>query len=127
MKIFDKRLPAAIRFSYILNVLLLIVMIFIMVRGIFISRVVFPNVEVGNEMWFKVTHISAALLSLLLVGIHVGIHWKWVVNTASRLWPVKLPVRWSGQIMKGLTALILIFGIYQMDFNKLCIKSIRHI
>ncbi|GAA3319756.1 hypothetical protein GCM10020331_027960 [Ectobacillus funiculus] len=68
------------RFGYLLNLLLLITMTFNMVSGIIISRVVFPNINIGNEMWFKVTHISVSFLTLILVAVHVGLHWQWVIQ-----------------------------------------------
>ncbi|RXZ01364.1 hypothetical protein DMO16_17905 [Fictibacillus sp. S7] len=75
-KLFDKKLPGKTRFSYGLNLLLLLCMATIMVSGIFVSRVLFPNVNIGNEGWFKMLHISLSFLTLIIVGIHVGMHWK---------------------------------------------------
>ncbi|MDG0794251.1 DUF4405 domain-containing protein [Cohnella ginsengisoli] len=48
------------------------------------SRIVFPQVAVGNEMWFKVTHISVSFLVLAIVGVHVGLHWNWVMNMVKK-------------------------------------------
>ncbi|SFB23314.1 MULTISPECIES: DUF4405 domain-containing protein [unclassified Bacillus (in: firmicutes)] len=82
-KLFDRKLPAKTRFGYFLNILLLIAMIFVIVSGILISHVVFPNINIANEPWFKVSHISVSFLTLLLVGLHVGLHWQWVMNVSN--------------------------------------------
>ena len=65
--------------------MLLITMSFIMISGIFISRVVFPNINVGNEQWFKVSHISVSFLVLILVAAHIGLHWQWVINVCKNM------------------------------------------
>lgn len=49
VKLFDCKFLCRIKFGYFLNIMLLIIMLFIMVSGIFILRVVFLNINVGNE------------------------------------------------------------------------------
>jgi hypothetical protein len=48
-KIFDPNLPKKTRFSLLLNVLLLFTMSGIIVTGILISKVVFPNLAIGSH------------------------------------------------------------------------------
>ncbi|RUT33575.1 DUF4405 domain-containing protein [Paenibacillus zeisoli] len=113
-KLFDRKLPGMTRFSYLLNLLLLISMTFIVVSGILISEIVFPGFHIGNTPWFKISHISVSFLGLILIGVHVGLHWKWVVNVAKKMVRVKSSKAPLGIIAKVLAALILLFGGYQM-------------
>ncbi|USK69622.1 DUF4405 domain-containing protein [Peribacillus asahii] len=114
LKLFDKKLPWKTRGNYLLNLLLLVSMSFIIISGVLISRVVFPNINVSNERWFQMTHISISFLVLALVGIHVGLHWQWVVNVWKKIWKYEPKKVWIGYAMKGATVLILLFGLYKM-------------
>ncbi|XJZ26541.1 DUF4405 domain-containing protein [Bacillota bacterium Lsc_1132] len=115
LKIFNRKLPAKTRFSYLLNLLLLMMMTFIIISGIFISRVLFPNITIGNERWFQMTHISVSFLTLILVGVHVGLHWKWVMNVWNRMLAVKNTKPWVGVLLKVIAATLFLFGAYQIN------------
>jgi hypothetical protein len=77
-KIFSKDLKKKTRFSYLLNVILLIDMLAIMVSGIFISKVVLPNFRYFTNVNWMPIHIVSAILGLVIVGIHIGLHWNWI-------------------------------------------------
>ncbi|SDN11715.1 protein of unknown function [Fictibacillus solisalsi] len=113
-KLFDKKLPGKTRFSFGLNLLLLICMATIMASGIFVSRVLFPNVNIGNEGSFKMLHISLSFLTLIMVGIHVGMHWKWVINVWNKMLSIKEPRSWMNWAAKGVMAVVLVFGLFQI-------------
>ncbi|MDQ0193596.1 DUF4405 domain-containing protein [Paenibacillus wynnii] len=115
LKMFDRSLSWRVRGSYALNFLLMVSMTFIIVSGIMISHVVFPNINVGNEGWFKMTHISVSFLVLALIGIHVGLHWQWVVNMCKKMTRVKKSRAWMRYVAQGLTLIILLFGLYQIN------------
>ncbi|WP_339818500.1 DUF4405 domain-containing protein [Paenibacillus sp. FSL R7-0216] len=114
MKLFDRKLPLKTRFSYVLNLLLLASMGFVIISGIFISRVVFPNIHLGNESWFKLTHMSVSYLVLILVAIHIGLHWKWAVGVFHQIIHYRMKKPRLGVLAKVAVALLLVFGVYQM-------------
>lgn len=114
-KIFDRKLTAKTRVSYFLNLLLFILMMFIIVSGIFISRVLFPNITIGNEHWFQLTHISVSFLTLIIVGVHVGLHWRWVMNIWTRMLALKNIMPWAGIALKIAAAVLFLFGAYQIN------------
>ncbi|MNO23202.1 hypothetical protein D3C76_130010 [compost metagenome] len=87
---------------------------FVIISGIFISRVVFPNIHVGNESWFKLTHMSVSYLVLILVAIHIGLHWKWVVGVFHQIIHYRMKKPRLGVLAKVAVALLLVFGVYQM-------------
>lgn len=114
LKLFDSKLPFTTRFNYFLNLLLLVTMLFVIISGIFISRVVFPNINIGNEQWFKMAHMSVSYLALVLVAIHVGMHWTWVINRFKKIIKLKSKRPVVGLVAKLAAAALLIFGSYQM-------------
>ncbi|USK59214.1 DUF4405 domain-containing protein [Peribacillus asahii] len=116
LNLFNKKLPWKTRGNYLLNLLLLVSMSFIIISGVLVSRVIFPNIHVANERWFQMTHISISFVVLILVGIHVGLHWQWVVNVWKKtIWKHEPKKVWIGYAMKGATVLILLFGLYKMS------------
>lgn len=114
-KLFDRKLPWNIRGSYALNLLLLISMSFVIISGVLISKVVFPNIQVTNQMWFRITHIAVSFLVLLLVGIHTGLHWQWVVNVWKKMWRFKSKSLLGRYAARTLTVLVLLFGLYEIN------------
>lgn len=114
VKLLDRKLPFRTRLSYVLNLLLLASMGLVIVSGLFISRVVFPNLRFGNESWFKMAHMSVSYLVLILVAVHIGLHWKWVVGVFHQIihYRIKKPV--LGVLAKVAVAFLLVFGGYQM-------------
>ncbi|WP_042462591.1 DUF4405 domain-containing protein [Neobacillus dielmonensis] len=114
LKLFDRKLPAKTKWGYVLNLLLLITMAFIIISGILISRVVFPNINFGNEQWFKMSHMAISYIALILVAAHVGLHWKWVINVFKDIVKVKTSKPVSGIIAKVMTVGLLVFGSYEI-------------
>ncbi|MED4215486.1 DUF4405 domain-containing protein [Priestia megaterium] len=115
VKLFDRKLPRRTKFGYFLNIMLLITMSFIMVSGIFISRVVFPNINVGNEQWFKISHISVSFLVLILVAAHIGLHWQWVINVCKNMTKFKKLKKSLSIAAKLGTVALLVVGIYEIN------------
>ncbi len=114
LKLLNKKLPWKTRFGYLLNVLLLITMTAIIVTGIIISKVVFPNLTVGNERWMQMLHISVSYITLVLVAIHVGLHWQWVMNLSKKIVKVKALPNWFDYIVKISVVALFLFGAYEI-------------
>ncbi len=74
------------RLSYILNAALLVDMAVIIVTGILISETLGLNLGVARDaqMTFKSLHVLASNFSLMLVGTHVAIHWKWILSNSKK-------------------------------------------
>lgn len=125
LKLFDRKLSFKTKFGYLLNLLLLISMAFIITSGIFISRVVFPNINIGDEQWFKISHLSISYLVLILVAVHIGLHWKWVINVFNNIIKVKTHKPILGIIAKVATIALLVFGGYQMYSSNFIIQVQR--
>lgn len=83
-RFFDK-LSRSARINDVLNALLFIDTTIVIFTGMLISESVLPLLGVTltpNGGW-RVVHTLSADLSLMLVGLHVALHWQWIVNVAS--------------------------------------------
>ena len=87
-KIFDLKLPKKTRFSLLLNILMLVTMSGIIVTGILISKVVFPNLAVGSHS-IRGIHSLFANTTLALVGLHIGVHWQWILSICKKSFKTK--------------------------------------
>ncbi|MDX8367909.1 DUF4405 domain-containing protein [Cytobacillus sp. IB215665] len=83
-KIFSKRIRGKALLSYLLNITLLLDMLFIMVSGLLISEVIFPNFRYFTSINWLALHIILSILGLLIVGVHLGLHWQWIKQIGSQ-------------------------------------------
>jgi len=85
-KTFFQKLIHESRFNYVLNSLLFTAMTATMLSGIMISRSVLATFGIvlnAGPAWRSI-HSLSANLSMLLVGLHFAMHWKWIVNSVKR-------------------------------------------
>lgn len=81
-RIFDKSFNRKQKFMYVLNTLLLILFITAGISGIMMSKIVFKlEGRIGNMFILRYVHVFSAVLSVILIGIHIGIHWKMIIHT----------------------------------------------
>ncbi|MCA9888995.1 MAG: DUF4405 domain-containing protein [Anaerolineae bacterium] len=79
---FFKTLLHESRFNYALNLALFIDLAVVTVTGIAISRTIGLSFNVDHA--WETIHIIAAELSLVLVGLHVAMHWKWIATHVTK-------------------------------------------
>jgi len=79
---FFRKSTGRARFNYALDVLLLAGLILMILSGIPIARTIdFSWFKLGGSpMFWRVMHTSSSLITLVLFGIHLGLHWNWVVQ-----------------------------------------------
>ncbi|MBJ2176492.1 DUF4405 domain-containing protein [Aureibaculum sp. A20] len=83
---FFKKNPNKTRFDYILNWSLFLLMILVTVSGIVISEAALPLFGIHFEpdpFWSQIHTISATLFMVIL-GIHLALHWRWIVGAFSK-------------------------------------------
>jgi hypothetical protein len=83
---FFKKLWHSSRLNYVLNLGLLVALTTVMFSGLMISKNVLPTLGLsglGNPGW-KMIHSTSADAILILIGLHVALHWKWIVNSVKR-------------------------------------------
>lgn len=67
------KVPAAIKAGLIVDILLLICFAFIGISGILISHTILTGISSDN-IFFKLGHMFAGGLSVILLGVHIGLH-----------------------------------------------------
>jgi len=79
---FFRRIPGRARLNYFLDILLLTGLTLIIISGLAIARTIdFSWLKLGGSHFFwRAMHASSSLLVLVLFGIHLGLHWKWVLQ-----------------------------------------------
>jgi hypothetical protein len=79
---FFRKCSGKARINYILDVLLLAGITLMIISGIAIARTIdFSWLKLGaSTNFWRVMHTSSSLITLVLFGIHLGLHWNWVIN-----------------------------------------------
>jgi len=83
------------RFKFVIDLLLLIAFVLVMLSGILISRSLLPLVGIQtnhHSIWTRI-HSLASDLTFLLMAVHLGLNWDWIVCVFKRY--VWKPL-WSG-------------------------------
>lgn len=110
--IFSKKLNARTRIGYFLNLLLLADLVIIIISGIFISKVLFPAFPLQSNFFNPSTHIAASYLILALIGIHLGLHWRWVMNLFKKIFRIKKVGNVAKYAIRIMAALVFAIGLY---------------
>lgn len=109
-RFFSTSLSPKVRLGYIVNLLLAITFIFAIISGIQTSQVLFPADSHGS-IWRGIHHFCGAV-SIILVGIHLGLHWTFISNMVKKIIPLKDVARKSISIT--LLIAVLAFGFYSI-------------
>ena len=97
----------------IVNAVMLILLIVIIATGILISLYATPIVRLRGltSIYVHGTHLAAAVLFYLIVGIHVGFHWHAIWNAILRSFSLHIPASIS-RIFDALGVLLIIAGLH---------------
>lgn len=79
-----KSLSGQLRLTWLVNAALFISMTTVIASGLVISEVVLPRASVANAGFWHLLHTQSSNASLALVGLHLGLNWRWVVDTCRR-------------------------------------------
>jgi hypothetical protein len=79
---FFRKSTGRARFNYALDILLFAGLILMILSGMAIAKTIdFSWLNLGGSMMFwRVMHTSSSLITLTLFGIHLGLHWNWVLQ-----------------------------------------------
>ncbi len=85
-KTFFKKVLHESRFNYVLNVALFADMAFVTISGILISRTLGLNLALGEDFrrTLQTLHMVGSELVLIIVALHVAMHWKWIKTNGSK-------------------------------------------
>lgn len=114
LKLFSSKMNLRAKFGYIVDALLLLCFVVIIISGIPISHILLPNFRINSSINFRAIHISISYVALLLVGIHIGLHWNWAVNVFKKIFGIRSKKKILGFIAKLAVVLLFIFGSYNI-------------
>lgn len=114
LKLFNKNMATRTRIVYLLDLLLLIDVVVIILSGIFISKVIFPNLRLTGITSLKGIHIFASYLSLAIIGIHLGLHWNWVMIVFKKIFNIPQKKVFT-YIARLLVIIVVLFGVYSFN------------
>lgn len=79
-----RQMPGTLRLSAVLNTLLFVAMTLVTVSGVLISEAVVPGLAIGGtgRGFWRFLHTQAANATLIIVGLHLALHWRWLLGTA---------------------------------------------
>ena len=83
---FFKKLLHESRLNYVLNMALFADMAFVTVSGILISRTIGLNLSLAQDFrrTLQSLHMVGSELVLIIVALHVAMHWKWIKTNGAR-------------------------------------------
>lgn len=81
---FFRETPARQKVCFALDVLLAMLFLFIIISGLFINRTLLPGLSVGGRM-LQSLHKTASYWAIVVAGLHIGLHWAWVMGLFRRL------------------------------------------
>lgn len=75
------------RVNYVLNVLLFIDITVVTLTGLMISEAALPlfGIRLAPGGAWRMLHTLSADLFVVIVGLHIALHWHWIVGTTKRL------------------------------------------
>lgn len=114
LKFFSSKMNLKAKVGYIIDALLLLCFVIIIISGIPISHILLPNFRINSSINFRAIHISISYVALLLVGIHIGLHWNWVVNVFKKIFGIRSKKKILGSIAKLAVVLLFVFGSYNI-------------
>lgn len=107
-KLFGKSLTIKARIQYVVNFLLIITFVFALISGISTSQVLFPS-DNHDSIWRGIHHFCGAV-SMILIGIHLGLHWSFIIGMLKKVVIINKKVAKPLSII--FLTIVLSFGIY---------------
>ena len=84
-----KKRPGEVRFNRTFDIVLFVAMVVAIYSGFVVSEVMLPFLGFHPEastFWFTL-HDSVSNLLILLIGVHLAMHWPWIRKNIGRLKP----------------------------------------
>jgi hypothetical protein len=94
------------------NLLLLATMMMLVISGVLLSRTVFAFMGFSGGMGVRQAHTTAAYWGLILIAVHLGMHWDMIMAVMRRMTKSAGTSSVWTIIMRAVTALIVIYGVY---------------
>lgn len=88
-----RRARASSRLGYLLNLALFIDVTLLTFTGVMISEVALPmfGLRLPRGFLWRGLHSLTSNIAVLLIGLHLALHWQWVLKTTARLFGFARP------------------------------------
>lgn len=98
------RLPRPTLVNYVLNTLLFVATTVLVFSGLMISEVALPafGLRLGEGFAWRALHEQSGDAVLILLGLHVALHWKWIASTTGRYVVAPIVARWPRRARRPL-------------------------
>ena len=80
------RLPGEVRANHIIDLVIFIMMVLALFTGFLVSEAALPALGINiviDPFWVGM-HDLTANLTILLIGVHLAMHWKWIKTNVSK-------------------------------------------
>jgi hypothetical protein len=94
------------------NLLLLAAMAALIISGVLLSRTVFAFMGFSGGMGVRQAHTFAAYWGLILIAVHIGMHWEMIMSAMRRMMKITDANRLRTMALRIITALIFAYGVY---------------
>lgn len=109
--LFSKETSGRVRTCYIVDLLIALSFLGLLVTGLGISKVVFkPIAFLGNAG--NPYHFLFGGLSLILLGVHLGLHWDWIKASVLKFY-ARSP-KWVHKVLTLIAIAFSGFGVYSL-------------
>ena len=80
------RLPGEVRANHIIDLLIFVMMVLALFTGTIISEAALPamGIHIEIDRFWQSMHDLSANLTMLLIGVHLAMHWSWIKNAFNR-------------------------------------------
>jgi len=98
-KKFFGRVSASARINYLLNLALFADVVTLIFTGLAISKVAMPalGVQIAESGAWKMLHRTTADAAVMIIGLHVALHWSWIVKTGKKYLVSPIVARIAGK------------------------------
>ncbi|POT58753.1 hypothetical protein C3432_11595 [Citrobacter amalonaticus] len=95
------------------NAVTLMVILTAIVSGMMLSRHIFLNLPFHTpDTWVRKAHMTAVHWGMLILAIHIGLHWKMLATFFRRIMHISDHSRFANLIMPGLFSIVALQGAY---------------
>lgn len=113
-----KKTTLAARLSLAVNLLLTADMLLLLITSVGISHTAFAFLNLIAPSWMVQAHITSAYWGLVLLSVHIGLHWGMILNAARKMTGIqgKSPMRTA--LARLVAVLLVVYGIYSSFTNQ---------
>jgi hypothetical protein len=98
--------------TFIVNFLLLITMLVVIITGLLHSRTVLAFLRLPGGMIIRLIHTTAAYWSIILVAVHIGLHWGMIMNAFRKMLKIRGENRTRKIAMRSIALAFVSFGVW---------------